>query len=449
MGNEKPGAEILIAESSQQIEAAQPAESELIAADEIVLTSESGSSNQADNSNQNQESQPLKSKPIAVDPKKKASEPATLYEAEEYLLDRYAFRRNVVFEKTEMRPIEGKGFKPMTDRDYNSLYRQLQKAGIKMSKDNLRGLLNSDFVDQYNPFVSYIESLPAWDGSTDYIKQLADTVKTTDDPFWHECFRRWMVAMVGCATVDNIINHTVIVFAGKQGLGKTTWHLNLIPDELKDYRYSGTIKPGNKDSMLHLSETALINLDELESLNRGELGDLKEMITKSHIRVRRPYGYTNEKYIRRASFTGSVNKSQFLTDATGSRRFLCFEVTEIDYLHKVDLRMVYAQAAALLNSGFKYWFDDAEIAAITINNDQYQILTVEEELLLNFYGPGDNDSECTVYTTTELARILTNGAKISLSNSFINNLGKALHKHKFPRVKVNDRWAYKVKRLKE
>jgi len=348
-----------------------------------------------------------------------------------------------------MRSIGGKDFRPMTDRDYNSLYRQLQKAAIKMSKDNLRGLLNSDFVDQYNPFVSYIKSLPAWDGSTDYITQLAETVKTTDDPFWHECFRRWMVALVGCATVDSIINHTVIVFAGKQGLGKTTWHLGLIPDELKDYRYSGTIKPGNKDSMLHLTETMMINLDELESLNKGELGDLKEMITKSHIRVRRPYGYTNEKYIRRASFTGSVNKSEFLTDATGSRRFLCFKVLEIDYLHKVDLSKVYAQAAALLNSGFKYWFDDAEIAQITKNNDQYQVLTVEEELLLSYYKPSDDESECIFYTTTELARILTNGTKIGVSNSFVNNLGKALHKHKFERLKVNGRYVYKVNRLKE
>lgn len=449
MGNEQQGADLVIADGSQQLEGTQPLDFEHIAAEKTVLTSESGSSNQADNSELNHDSKPQESEQTAVEHNRKTSEIVTLDEVEEFLDKRFVFRRNVVFEKTEMRPIGGKDFKHMTDRDYNSIFRLLQKAGLKLPKDNLRGLLNSDFVAQYNPIRSYMESLPEWDGSTDYIKQLAETVKTTDDPFWHECFKRWMVAMVGCATVDSIINHTVIVFAGKQGLGKTTWHLNLIPDELKDYRYSGTIKPGNKDSMLHLSETMLINLDELESLNKGELGDLKEMITKSHIRVRRPYGYTNEKYIRRASFTGSVNKSEFLTDATGSRRFLCFKVLEIDYLHKVDLSKVYAQAAALLKSGFKYWFDDAEIATISKNNDQYQVLTVEEELLLNYYDRCDDESECLFYTTTELARILTNGTKIGVSNSFVNNLGKALHKHKFDRVKVNSRYVYKVKRLKE
>jgi hypothetical protein len=74
---------------------------------------------------------------------------------------------------------------------------------------------------------------------------------------------------------------------------------------------------------------------------------------------------------------------------------------------------------------------------------------VEEELLLSYYKPSDDESECIFYTTTELARILTNGTKIGVSNSFVNNLGKALHKHKFERLKVNGRYVYKVNRLKE
>jgi predicted P-loop ATPase len=370
-----------------------------------------------------------------------------LQEAEAYLSKNYDFRRNVIIEKTEFKLKAEERFVAMTDRDYNSLYRKLQKTPGKISIATLRGLLNSDFVGTYNPFVDYVESLPKWDGHTDHILELARTVKTTNDEFWHECFKRWMVAYVGCATDDAITNHTVIVFAGKQGVGKTTWHLNLVPRELQGYKYSGIVKPHNKDSGIQLSECILINLDELESLNKAEIGDLKEMVTKSAIRVRRAYGYNHENYTRRASFTGSVNKAQFLNDTTGSRRFLCFEVLEIVYPDKRLLNLAMAQAKALLDSGLKFWFDDAEIAAITKNNERYQVLTVEEELLLKYFQPTGDGEKGHAYTATELAGVLTATTKISVSNTFVNNLGRALNKHRFKRVKANGVYSYLVRKL--
>lgn len=56
----------------------------------------------------------------------------------------------------------------------------------------------------------------------------------------------------------------------------------LMPLELKQYIFSGSINPNNKDTLIHLAECMLINLDELENLNRTEIGSLKELITKNH-----------------------------------------------------------------------------------------------------------------------------------------------------------------------
>ena len=146
--------------------------------------------------------------------------------------------------------------------------------------------------------------------------------------------------MVGCVLDDKVINHTVIVFSGKQGLGKTTWVEKLVPRKLKEYLFSGTINPNNKDTLVQLSECMLINLDELENLNRSEIGSLKEIITKTQIRMRKAYGHNNETMPRRASFAGSVNTAQFLNDTTGSRRFRCFEVENIEYTHNIDIHKV-------------------------------------------------------------------------------------------------------------
>jgi predicted P-loop ATPase len=254
--------------------------------------------------------------------------------------------------------------------------------------------------------------------------------------------------MVGCAIREDITNHTVIVFTGKQGLGKTTWLMNLVPQQLSDYRYSGTIKPGNRDSVIYMAESMLINLDELESLNKSELGDLKEMITKSHIRTRRAYGRNVEKYTRHASFCGSVNKTQFLTDTTGSRRFLCFESVSIDYRQTVNYDMVYAQALQLLNSGFKYWFDDVEIAKITEKNERYQVVTVEEDLLLKYFIQVETAVEGAFYTPTRMAEIISARAKMSVSNATIQNLGRALSKHNFKHIKKNGVYGYLAKEIK-
>ncbi len=64
---------------------------------------------------------------------------------------------------------------------------------------------------------------------------------------------------------------------------------------------------------------------------------------------------------RRASFSGSVNSMQFLNDATGSRRFLCFEATSINYSNPVDYNGIYSQALHLLKSGSQYWLDKDDI----------------------------------------------------------------------------------------
>lgn len=370
---------------------------------------------------------------------------ADIDQIENFLSGKYNFRYNIVTQRLEYKIINEQGFRCINDYAENSIFRELLKANIKCNISKLRNILGSDFCKIYNPFIDYFNGLPQWDKETDYILQLSKTITTTQNELWEICFRKWFVAMVGSAINDDTINHTVIVFSGTQGAGKTTWIINLVPPQLKNYLYSGTINPNNKDTLIHLSECFLINLDELENLNKSEIGSLKETITKSHIRIRKAYGHNNETMPRRASFAGSVNSTQFLNDTTGSRRFLCFEVTEIAYQHSVDISKAYAQALYLFNSGFQYWFDKEEIKVINANNEQYQIKLVEEELLLVWFEKIVGTEGATYLTTTEIATKLSVYNKITISNSTINLLGKALHKHHYQKLKKNGRQVFAVR----
>ena len=374
-------------------------------------------------------------------------QPSYIDKLEMFLNNRYNFRYNQVLGKLEFKTLKAYKYKPMTDFTENSILREILKAKVKCSINSLRNLLHSDYCEMYDPFEDYFNNLPENQDETDYIQMLADTITTTKQDLWRICFKKWFVAMVACVLDEKQVNQTVIVFSGKQGLGKTTWIEKLMPKPLKEYIFSGTINPSNKDTLIHLAECMLINLDELENLNRSEIGSLKEIITKTHIRMRKAYGHNNENLPRRASFAGSVNTAQFLNDTTGSRRFLCFEVEHIEYTHDIDINKVYAQALQLKEDGFRHWFNQEEIKEINANNEQYQIMSPEEELLLTWYEPTTKENANAFLKTTEIAVRLSIVANININDSTVNKLGKALKKHGFLRMAKNKTYVYAVKAL--
>jgi len=273
----------------------------------------------------------------------------------------------------------------VSDYILNSLLRELTNAGHRISKGSLRDLLQSDFVERYNPIEDYFNSLPLWDNQTDHINALASTVKTTNDSLFRWAFKKWFVAFIACALDESITNHTAIIFIGIQAVGKTTWIELLLPDELVPYCYSGRINPHNKDSILQLSECILIIMEEIGTFNARDVEAFKELITKSVIRERRAYGVFSENYIRRASFIGSSNNHSILVDVTGNRRFLVFETLKFTDTSDIDLDKVYAQGYHLYNSGIQHWFDQKDIEKINAHNEQFRQIGLEEELLVKYF----------------------------------------------------------------
>jgi predicted P-loop ATPase len=192
--------------------------------------------------------------------------------------------------------------------------------------------------------------------------------------------------------------------------------------------------------MIHLSECFLINLDELETLNRHELGSLKSIMTMGENRIRRPYAHFADQLIRRASFVGSINKDSFLADETGSRRFLVFEVDAINASHGIDMDKVHAQAYHLFKSGFRYWFDRDETATVNERNKEFAIQTTEDELVAQYCSP----SIAEWYTATEVAEKIAQEAKYALGKASARDFGIALKKAGFQKKKLDGISRYAV-----
>ncbi len=365
-------------------------------------------------------------------------------ELEEAIAELYETRYNVITSRVEVS--DGKEWVPADDRWVSSIWRQLRHAKFpKLSKQYVNDVIDSDFSKPFHPFREYFNSLPAWDGK-DRLEGFASRVQVADNEFarWQVYFRRWAIALVACA-IDGKPNHSCIVLQGAQSIGKTTWVESLLPPILKSYINKAHFSPHDKDAKIMTAENLIINLDELESSTRDEVGVLKSLITTASISVRRPYGRRTEIMQRTASFIGSVNNTNFLTDQTGSRRFLVVKAIKIDNSKEVEHDQMFAQALDAYRKGEKYWFDGEEVASITDNNKNYEIVASEEELLLKFFTPyrtaWNFDADSQEHKARLRKEIAAKGSGFGLM-TFTEI--KAAIMAKVPQVKIFDRTLHQV-----
>lgn len=363
-----------------------------------------------------------------------------------YLSARFEFRYNMVRGRTEFRFKDSSEseYRVLADYDLNSIYKEIAEQEIPFTVNGLMKLLTSQFVPRYNPFLEHLNNLPKWNEETDYIEMLASTIETSNNDYFKFAFKKWIVALVGSLIDDYTINHTFLVLTGGQGVGKTTWINNLIPKELKDYYYSGIVNPSNSDSKIQLAENMLINIDELQGMRPNLIEELKALITIKEIKIRRPYALVHETYPHRASFAGSTNTTDFLSDITGNRRFLCIEVFSINNNHNILIDNVLAQALFLYQDNFKYWFDGEDIAKVNEHNENFRAVSLEEDSLLKFLEPcSENDKKVLYGTTTSILKVLaTYEPQIKITDRYIQRLGRLLNKHNFQKVKKSGQQVY-------
>ena len=231
---------------------------------------------------------------------------------------------------------------------------------------------------------------------------------------WHQCFKKWFVAMVASWLKDEVVNHQVLVLIGRQGIFKTTWLEHLIPPHLRAYCCKlANATQLSKDDRLRIAEFGLINMDELDAMTPRELNAMKSVITSTDVNERAAYGYTKERRVRLASFCASSNKREFLTDMTGNRRWLPFEVDSIQNPFHTTLPydLMYAEALYLIDNDFNYWFDLEEIDTLEQHNEVFRAQDSEEQLLpILFDIPAEGKGE--FMTTAQISERLVSYGNI-------------------------------------
>lgn len=373
-------------------------------------------------------------------------------------------------------------WQPISDRIVNTLWSQMSSV-LRVNIQDVYRVIESDYVPAFNPFVEYLESLPEWhEGDHDYIADLAATVKikgeqehmespeaaslkgtsqegtsqegTAQEGIAQEAdfslftfpysLKKWLVGMVAGWISEDVVNNVILVFIGEQGAYKTTWFNYLLPPQLKQYFYTKTnANRMTRDDLLTLAQYGLVCCEELDTMRPAELNQLKAAVTMPSIDERAAYAHFHEHRKHIASFCGTGNNVSFLSDPTGNRRWLPFEVESIvsPRDHPFCYEGIYSQALALYKSGFTFWFTKEEIQEQNRHNRKFETPRLEHELVdLYFRRPLEHENSMFM-TSSRVLQIIGSGIMQKLSAT---RIGMAFSELGFQRVRYHGIRGYLV-----
>ena len=418
------------------------------------------------------------------------SKTATVEEIKSFLDGHVSLRFNEITSRVEYElptdNTDAHRFIPVNDRIVNSLWSQMSTI-TRVNIQDMYRVIESDYVPVFNPFKEYLKSLPQITqtstdngsdetesckpvalqqqnlcksvrsvgeknhssvGGRDYIRELAQTVRVKggeqEQMLWHLYLKKWLVGMVASWISDDVVNNVILVLIGEQGAYKTTWFNYLLPPPLKQYFYTKTnANRMSKDDILTLAQYALVCCEELDTMRPAELNQLKAAVTMPSIDERAAYAHYHEHRKHIASFCGTGNSTQFLSDPTGNRRWLPFEVESIvsPRDHPFHYEGIYAQALALFKSGFQYWFTKEEIQELNHHNRQFETPHLERELVSLYFRVPMESENGMFMTSARAIQIIGTGISQKLNPT---RVGLAFNELGFQRVRYHGIRGYLV-----
>ena len=305
--------------------------------------------------------------------------------------------------------VDSSDWRPITDRDLNALTVDQLLAGGQSWSYGMRLCIDSSRVESFDPVNDYLDHLPVWDGR-DHIAELSARVPTAYEA-WPQLFRRWLLAMVAQARgmSPDHGNSLVPLLIGAQGTGKSTFCKMLLPRHLRQY-YMDDIKMDNAEQVERvLGRMWLVNIDEYDSKTSREQAKIKRLLTERDVQVRRPHSDQYTLVRRVCSFIATTNDDRPLTDPTGSRRYLCVELTgAIDTVTPIDHDQLFAQALCELERGEPFFLTREEEAAMEAHNRRYCRQAVLADIVRAVLEPAPVSRE-TLMTASDIMNLLADG----------------------------------------
>lgn len=226
-------------------------------------------------------------------------------------------------------------------------------------------------TNKYHPVRDYLESvadLPPVDLDTAAARYFGLT-----DPISNMLLKRWLIGAVARVHKPGCKLQGALLLYGKGGRGKSTFFENLggpfYGGDVDDIR--------GKDNLLKQHSYWIIECQEFDQItSKSQAAALKGWVTTDTDNIRPPYGRKASPHRRGFAIGGSVNRIEFLSDPTGSRRFWTLDVGN-KFVNNEQLLAerdnLWAAAVQAYNAGERWHLTNTEEALLSEGNKRYEV----------------------------------------------------------------------------
>jgi len=198
---------------------------------------------------------------------------------------------------------------------YLSLY------GYKIGRDAAHSsLMVAAHQNNYHPVNLYLEKIEYLSSVKPIdIETIATDYLGTESNLYNQMLKMTLIAAVARVKNRGIKFDNCCVLVGKQGTGKSTFWRYLASDAF----FADTWQPKLQDLAMILQRCWIFEIAELDRIspNSEKAATLKALLSSPIDTFRRPYGRSIGSYPRPSIMVSSCNRTDFLNDPTGSRRY--------------------------------------------------------------------------------------------------------------------------------
>jgi hypothetical protein len=213
----------------------------------------------------------------------------------------------------------------------------------------------------YHPVRDYLAGV-RWDGVARLNGWLA-RYAGADDTALNAAFARKVL----CAAVRRVrdpgckFDH-IVALQGAQGAGKSTLIRSLCDDPAW-FTDQVTVGADAKETIEKTSGKWIIEMPELDGMNRRDAGRVKSFVTTTHDKSRLAYARFAVERPRQFVLFGTTNDKEFLSDLTGNRRWWIVGTGTIDSAGLAEVRDMLWAEAVQAEPAENLWLDDPELSA--------------------------------------------------------------------------------------
>lgn len=234
----------------------------------------------------------------------------------------------------------------------------------------------------------------------------------------------WLVSAIARVMEPGSKVDHVLILEGPQGTGKSSALSVLAGAWFLDTPFA----LGDKDAYQQIAGSWIVELAELDSLNKAEATLAKAFFSRGTDRYRPPYGRTVVDVPRQCVFAGTTNLAEYLRDPTGARRFWPVACHWFEREWLVEHRdQLWAEAMVLYKAGTRWWPQPEDYALLHDQQSLRETVDPWEEILARELSEPDRELQERYYAA-ELLKLLDIEPARQQERAMTTRLGAIMHR---------------------